>query len=205
MSGPQNSEPTRPWSPSEPQQQSGADEKAAETPWWQQVRQHRPTPGYPPQPQSPPYQQAAPQAPYSPPQYTRQPAPYSYQQPGAAGPADAAAQPKHTARWLLIAGGVFVGVIAAVVLVVVLLRLDAFDRKVLNVNKAQEAVKQVITDPVTGYGVENVTNVRCNNGENPTAKKGDTFTCEVTVDGKKHEVRAVFIDDNGTYEVDRPR
>jgi hypothetical protein len=100
---------------------------------------------------------------------------------------------------------VFVGVIAAVVLVVVLLRLDAFDRKVLNVNKAQEAVKQVITDPVTGYGVENVTNVRCNNGENPTAKKGDTFTCEVTVDGKKHEVRAVFIDDNGTYEVDRPR
>jgi hypothetical protein len=84
-------------------------------------------------------------------------------------------------------------------------RLDAFDRKVLNVNKAQEAVKQVITDPVTGYGVENVTNVRCNNGENPTAKKGDTFTCEVTVDGKKHEVRAVFIDDNGTYEVDRPR
>jgi hypothetical protein len=100
---------------------------------------------------------------------------------------------------------VFVGVIAAVVLVVVLLRLDAFDRKVLNVNKAQEAVKQVITDPVTGYGVENVTNVRCNNGENPTAKKGDTFTCEVTVDGKKQEVRAVFIDDNGTYEVDRPR
>lgn len=203
MSGPQGSEPTRPWTPPPESRQPGAEE-AAETPWWQQVRRRQPpAPSYPPRPQSPlPYQQAPPQqAPYSPPQYAQQPAPYSYQQPGGAAPASAA-QPKHTTRWLLIAGGALVGLVAAVVLALVLF---GFDRKELNVAKAQEAVKQVITDPVTGYGIENVTNVRCNNGENPSAKEGDTFTCEVTVDGQKREVRAVFIDDNGTYEVDRPR
>jgi hypothetical protein len=108
-------------------------------------------------------------------------------------------------RWLLIAGGLLVGAIAAVVAVLGLLAVGAFGRQVLNVSKAQEAVKQVITDPITGYGIANVTDVRCNNGSNPTVKKGASFTCEVTVNGKKHQVRAVFIDDNGTYEVDRPR
>jgi hypothetical protein len=108
-------------------------------------------------------------------------------------------------RWLLIAGGVLVGAIAAAVLVVGLLAFGAFGRQMLNVSKAQEAVKQVITDPITGYGIDNVTDVKCNNGKNPIAKKGGSFTCEVTVDGKKRQVKAVFIDDNGTYEVDRPR
>jgi hypothetical protein len=105
----------------------------------------------------------------------------------------------------LIGGGVLVGAIAAAVVALALLRFGAFGGQVLNVSKAEQAVKQVITDPVTGYGVAGVTDVKCNNGHNPTAKKGASFTCEVIVAGKKHQVRAVFIDDNGTYEVDRPR
>jgi Domain of unknown function (DUF4333) len=175
-----------------------------DTPWWQQAPRRTPSPpSYPAEPQRPSYQQpayppvqqppqqAAQQTPYSPPQYAQQPA--------------ATVQPKSSMRWLFIAGGVLLGAILAAVLVFVLLSFGAFGGQQLNVTKAQEAVRQVITDPVTGYGMENVTDVKCNNGENPTAKKGGTFTCDVTVDGKKHQVRAVFIDDNGTYEVDRPR
>ncbi len=47
--------------------------------------------------------------------------------------------------------------------------------------------------------------VVCNNGDDPEIEKGGTFTCEVIVDGRKRQVLAVFQDDNGTYEVDRPR
>jgi hypothetical protein len=205
MSGPESSEPT-------------------ETPWWQQVkRQTPPTPSHSADPQSPPSQQPAYQSAQQPapqpgqqshyypqyaqqyPQYAQQPAQYGYPGPYGAKPADAAGAPNQSKRWLLITGGVLLGVIVALALVLGLLGFGAFNRQVLDVNKAQEAVKRVITDPTAGYGVDNVTDVNCNNGDNPSAKKGDTFTCQVTVDGKKRHVTAVFIDDNGTYEVDRPR
>ena len=208
MSGPESSEPT-------------------ETPWWQQVkRQTPPTPSHSADPQSPPsqppaYQQRAYQQPaYQPaqqpppqpgqqshyyPQYAQQPGQYGYPGPYGAKPGDAAGAPNQSKRWLLITGGVLLGAIVALALVLGLLGFGAFNRQVLDVNKAQEAVKRVITDPTAGYGVDNVTDVNCNNGDNPSAKKGDTFTCQVTVDGKKRHVTAVFIDDNGTYEVDRPR
>jgi uncharacterized protein DUF4333 len=210
MSGPEGSEPT-------------------ETPWWQQVRrQTPPTPGHSADPQGPPSQQPVYQRPayqsaqqpapqpgqqshYYPqyaqqyPQYAQQPGPYGYPGQYGAQPADAAGAPNQSKRWLLITGGVLLGVIVALALVLGLLGSGVFNRHVLDVNKAQEAVKRVITDPTAGYGIDNVTDVNCNNGKNPSAKKGETFTCQVTVDGKKRHVTAVFIDDNGTYEVDRPR
>jgi hypothetical protein len=203
MSGPEGSEPT-------------------ETPWWQQVkRQTPPTPSHSADPQSPPSQQppyqqpayqsaqrAAPQPAQQShyyPQYAQQPGPYGYPGQYGAQPAHGAGAPNQSKRWLLITGGVLLGVIVALALVLGLLGFGVFNRHVLDVNKAQEAVKRVITDPTAGYGVDNVTDVNCNNGDNPSAKKGETFTCQVTVDGKKRHVTAVFIDDNGTYEVDRPR
>ena len=198
MSGPESSEPT-------------------ETPWWQQVkRQTPPTTSHAAGPQSPPSRQPAYQSSPQPapqpaqqrhyyPQYAQQPSSYGYPGPYAAMPAEAAGAPSHSKRWLLITGGVFVGVIMALALVLGMWQFGAFNSQVLDVNKAQEAVKRVITDPTAGYGVVNVTDVNCNNGDNPSAKKGDTFTCQVTVDGKKRQVTAVFIDDNGTYEVGRPR
>jgi len=105
----------------------------------------------------------------------------------------------------VIVAAVLVGAVAAVAVAVGLLAFGAFDRQVVDVAKAQDAIKKVVTDPTTGYGIDNVTDVRCNDGKNPSAKKGDTFTCQVTVDGKKRQLTAVFVDDNGTYEVDRPR
>ena len=53
----------------------------------------------------------------------------------------------------------------------------------LDVNKAQQGVQQILTDESNGYGAKNVKDVKCNNGANPTVKKGDTFTCEVSIDG----------------------
>lgn len=58
---------------------------------------------------------------------------------------------------------------------------------------------------VDGYGATSVSDVECNNGEDPEIKKGGTVTCDVVVDGRKRTVLVVFQDDNGSYEVDRPR
>lgn len=210
MSGPQGSEPTRPWSPppdpQEPTQFAAApEEKPAETPWWQQVqRRTPPASSYPAEPPRAPYQPPAYQ-PAPPPAAPPAPPAQQYYPQYAQQPVAAPAQPKQSKRWPLIAGAVLAGALLAAAVVVGLFVFGAFGGQVLNVGKAQADVKKVITDPITGYGIKNVGDVKCNNGNNPSAKKGDTFTCDVTVDGKKHQVRAVFIDDNGTYEVDRPR
>jgi Domain of unknown function (DUF4333) len=112
---------------------------------------------------------------------------------------------KRSRRRLLVGAGILVVLINAVVLVLGLQKLGWFNSKALDVSKAQAGVQQVLTDPVSGYGAKNVTDVVCNNGQNPTAEKGDSFTCEVSVNGRKRHVTVVFRDDNGTYEVDRPR
>ena len=75
----------------------------------------------------------------------------------------------------------------------------------LDVTKAQQGVTQILTDESNGYGAKNVKDVRCNNGENPTVKKGDTFNCEVSIDGTKRQVTVTFQDDKGTYELGRPK
>ena len=77
---------------------------------------------------------------------------------------------------------------------------NAFD-----VNKAQTGVQQILSDEANGYGAKNVKDVKCNNGQNPTVKKGDSFTCEVSIDGTKRQVTVTFQDDKGTYEVGRPK
>ncbi|ORW14885.1 hypothetical protein AWC18_20245 [Mycolicibacter nonchromogenicus] len=75
----------------------------------------------------------------------------------------------------------------------------------LDVLQAQEGVRQVLTDPINGYGRADVTGVRCNNGVNPTVRRGSSFTCAVVVDGAQRQVLVEFTDDAGTYAVDRPR
>lgn len=218
MSGPESCEPTEtPWwqqvkrrTPPTPSHSADPQSPPSQPPPSQQPAYQQPAYQQPVS-QQPAYQsvqqpapQPAQQSHYYP-QYVQQPGPYGYPGPYGAQPAGAAGAPNQSKRWLLITGGVLLGVIAALALVLGLLGFGAFNRHVLDVNKAQEAVKRVITDPTAGYGVDNVTDVNCNNGDNPSAKKGETFTCQVTVDGKKRHVTAVFIDDNGTYEVDRPR
>lgn len=75
----------------------------------------------------------------------------------------------------------------------------------LDVNAAQAGVQQILTDPINGYGRDDVTDVRCNHGRNPIVKAGNGFTCDVTVAGVKRQVQVVFSDNTGTYAVDRPR
>lgn len=75
----------------------------------------------------------------------------------------------------------------------------------LDVIKAQAGVQQVLTDETTGYGAKNVKDVKCNNGSDPTVKKGATFECTVSIDGTSKRVTVTFQDNKGTYEVGRPQ
>lgn len=106
---------------------------------------------------------------------------------------------------LLGALGVMAIAVAAVVLMVGLSGFDAFKGKVLDVSKAESGVQRILLDANDGYGATNVSDVACNDGKNPEVKKGASFTCDVVVDGRKRQVLVVFQDDDGTYEVDRPR
>lgn len=121
---------------------------------------------------------------------------------------EAPGRQRHSQRGLLIGAGL-AGLLSAALLVgLVLTKLDLSaitGTTELDVNQAQIGVQQVLTDPINGYGRDNVTGVRCNNGVNPTVKAGNSFTCQVSVDGAQRQVTVVFSDDKGTYEVDRPR
>jgi len=75
----------------------------------------------------------------------------------------------------------------------------------LDVTQAQQGVAQILQDPIDGYGATNVTDVRCNNGANPTIEKDHTFDCSVTIEGNPHHVTAIFVDNSGTYEVQAPK
>ncbi|MFZ3267452.1 MAG: DUF4333 domain-containing protein [Mycobacterium sp.] len=108
-------------------------------------------------------------------------------------------------RWLLIGAGTVAVLIAAAVILVGVTRLGATGGKVLDVAKVQAGVLQTLSDPAGGYGANTVTDVSCNNGHNPSANKGTTFTCDATVNGAQRHVSVVVSDDNGTYEIDAPR
>ena len=75
----------------------------------------------------------------------------------------------------------------------------------LDIDAAQTGVQQILTDEANGYGAKNVKDVKCNDGQNPTVEKGGTFDCEVSIDGTKRQVTVTFQDDDGTYEVGRPK
>lgn len=106
---------------------------------------------------------------------------------------------------LLGAVGVIAIAVAAVGIMFALTRFDGFGGKVLDVSKAEAGVQRILLDPDDGYSATNVSDVVCNDGDNPKIKKGATFTCDVLVDGRKRQVLVVFSDDAGTYAVDRPR
>ncbi|CAN5307445.1 hypothetical protein BH11ACT6_BH11ACT6_52390 [soil metagenome] len=101
--------------------------------------------------------------------------------------------------------GVLGAIIVAVVLVLGFWKPGFFVTTKLDVAKAQEGVQQILSDEANGYGAKNVQDVNCNDGQSPTVQKGDTFDCEVSIDGTKRQVTVTFQDDDGTYEVGRPR
>jgi hypothetical protein len=84
-------------------------------------------------------------------------------------------------------------------------QLRLFGGRQLDVTKVQAGVQEILADPIYGYGSHTVSAVSCNGGHNPDADKGDSFTCDVTIDGSAEQVRVVVEDNNGTYSIDRPR
>ena len=143
-------------------------------------------------------------------QFGQQPGQYG-QQPGQYGQYPQYSAPgaeEGSKRSLTVVGGV-IGLLAAIIVAVVLVlgfwKPGFFVTTKLDVNAAQTGVQQILTDEANGYGAKNVKDVKCNNGQSPTVKKGDTFNCEVSIDGTKRQVTVTFQDDKGTYEVGRPK
>ncbi len=79
------------------------------------------------------------------------------------------------------------------------------DTTVIRVEQAEDGVRQILSDPINGYGANNISALRCNGGKDPSAAKGDSFTCAVEIDGAIRQVYAEFQDDKGTFAVDGPR
>ena len=143
-------------------------------------------------------------------QYGQQPGQYG-QQPGQYGqypPYSAPGAEEGSKRSLAVIGGV-IGLLAAIIVAVVLVlgfwKPGFFVTTKLDINAAQSGVQKILTDESNGYGAKNVKDVKCNNGQSPTVKKGGTFNCEVSIDGTKRQVTVTFQDDKGTYEVGRPK
>lgn len=112
---------------------------------------------------------------------------------------------KKLVRWLLVGAGGLAVLIAAAVLLGSIFKLGIAGGTVLDVAKVQAGVLQTLSDPASGYGANTVTDVSCNNGHNPSADKGTTFTCDATVNGAPRHVTVVVSDNHGTYEIDGPR
>lgn len=167
------------------------------------------------------YQQPGQQAPatqygqpaqYGQPQYGQPPQYGDPGQPGSYGqqfdPYGSSATAEGSKKSVAMIGGI-VGVLALLIVAVVLVlgfwKPGFFVTTKLDVNAAQTGVAQILGDEANGYGAKNVKDVTCNDGQSPTVKKGDTFDCEVSIDGTKRSVTVTFQDDNGTYEVGRPK
>jgi hypothetical protein len=221
MSGPQGPDQTQPWQ-GQDQPTAGGEQPTSEAPSWQQPPAYSPQqypqyqqPGqqpYPPPPPYPPTEQFGQQPPAD---YGQQPYPQYGQQPGQY-PQQYGQYAPYTAPGSEQGGkrstGLILGILAvlgllilAAVAVVLFVVPGLLVTTKLDVNAAQSGVQQILTDEANGYGAKNVEDVKCNNGQSPTVKKGETFNCEVSIDGTKRQVTVTFQDDDGTYEVGRPK
>jgi hypothetical protein len=114
--------------------------------------------------------------------------------------------PKQSRRRKRVWAAAFILGFEAVVVGIALWYFGFFDGgTVLDVRKAEAGVTQILSDPINGYGANNVTSIKCNDGEDPAVEQGEGFTCEVVINGAPRQVQVVFRDDAGTYEVDGPR
>lgn len=197
--------------------QPGQPGQPGQQPSYTPPQQYPPTEQYGQPPTQDYGQQGYPQYGQQPGQYGQQPEQYG-QQPGQYGqqPGQYGQYPQYgstetpegSKRSLAVVGGV-IGLLAALVVAVVAVlgfwKPGFFVTTKLDVGAAQSGVQQILTDESNGYGAKNVKDVKCNDGESPTVKKGETFECEVSIDGTKRQVTVTFQDNSGTYEVGRPK
>ncbi|MDV3135563.1 DUF4333 domain-containing protein [Mycobacterium sp. 29Ha] len=169
-------------------------------------------PQYPPPPQQPPPHYPPQQQPGWPPaarptpQWTpaETPAQQYGQQPAAHQPPPA--KPRQS-RLPMIAGAVAAVVVIGGAALIGGLWISGFlgGGTVLDVGAAEAGVTEILSNPINGYGANDVSAVKCNGGKNPKVEVGAGFSCDVTIKGAKRTVQVVFQDDLGTYEVDGPR
>jgi hypothetical protein len=95
--------------------------------------------------------------------------------------------------------------LCAGVIAVAVWAFGPFDGKVLDVRRVEAGVAQILSDPIYGYGANDVTAVECNGGRDPKVEAGKSFTCQVSLNGVQRQVAVVIRDDAGIYEVDGPR
>lgn len=107
------------------------------------------------------------------------------------------------ARWLMIGGAVGVVVLIAAGAGVWALRSSSGTR--LDVHRAEAGVAEILSDPIYGYGANDIAAVACNNGRDPEVEVGATFICAVDINDTVRQVTVEFTDDDGTYAVDGPR
>lgn len=187
-----------PW-PQQPQR--GPDPgPAAGTPWYQQPVARPP---YPPAGQyGAPGQYGRPGQ-YGPPgQYGQPP---QWGQPGPTPSPDTSKAKGSKSKPFLIAGAVAAVLIVGVVVVLLVSSGLNRDSKKVAVAGVQTQVEQTLVDRITGYSSGDISDVRCNDGRDPTVKKGGSFTCDVTVRGQRRQLKVTFQDDSGTYWVGLPQ
>lgn len=115
-----------------------------------------------------------------------------------------APQPPPSRRWAL-AVGIAAGVVLLLAAALGVSQFSASGGALLDVHHAEAGVAQILSDPINGYGANDVAAVVCNRGKNPQVQVGATFTCEVDINGTIRRVNVEFTDDDGTYAVDGPR
>lgn len=134
-----------------------------------------------------------------------QPTPQRYPTAAPAAPAAQAPRSKGQRPILLWGGLAVVVLVVAVAVLVGVLWGGSLTGRQLDVASAESGVAAILSDPINGYGANEVTDVKCNGGANPAIKAGSGFRCDVQVNGQRRSVDVVFSDDSGTYAVDGPR
>lgn len=156
----------------------------------------------------PPPTQQRPPSPYPP--AGQYPPPGQYGPPGVQPPAAKPAPTlpkkpsKSKAKPLLIGGAVVVVLIVGVVAALMMSGAVSLDTKKVAVGGVQTEVQQILVDRVTGYSSDDIKDVKCNNGQDPTVEKGGSFACDVSVRGKQRKLTVTFLNDDGLYEVGLP-
>lgn len=75
----------------------------------------------------------------------------------------------------------------------------------LDITVAQRSIEQLLSDKANGYGLGAVSDVTCNNGQNPTVRAGASFTCTVRISGIPRRVNVSFDNSSGDYTVSPPQ
>ncbi|MFT3900158.1 MAG: DUF4333 domain-containing protein [Gordonia sp. (in: high G+C Gram-positive bacteria)] len=132
--------------------------------------------------------------------------PGQYPQPGQPGQFPPVGQPfpgapaksGNTGKILTISGLTVLAI--AALLAITAFFVPGWAPKKLSQAGAEKGVTQILKND---YQVQNVSNVRCP-AEAQKVKKGESFSCTVTVDGRRQRVTLTFIDNKGGFEVGAP-